>query len=190
MSPDPLSRALHVTSTQLRELHIHSLDITDEIFHFVGDETAWPKLEVLELTRIAMATPNGTPLEYAFGYDEDEDPVVLKPSSETGNERPGYIACISDDLSIVPGYFDEMYASAGRAAQKMPKLQKMSLSFGRGKEQDLQLMQCGRARALEFVSIYGYAPCLSVLNAGKIKEGQMQLRGEVLRAEFESWPVS
>lgn len=174
---DALSRALHTTSSQLRELHLSELEITSDLFHLrkcdehASDSFFWPSLEVLSLTLLPMATPDGRPLIYDH------------PSAATQDTNS-----VAFGLSIVSGFFDNLYASAGRAARRMPKLQRFFLSFEQDDTHQLGLTTKGHGRVLQFTSLYGYSPCEEVLRAWQIPEGNLIRRYEMLEAEYQSWP--
>lgn len=187
---DTLSRALHITPSQLRELHLTELEVTSDFFRLREEERLspclWPHLEVLRLTLLPMATPNGQPLIYDHRNVKDNRQAALLTQwqelekTQVGNGDTG--------LSIVPGFFDDLYANAGRAALRMPKLQRLCLSFQQEDDQQLELTTEGHGRVLQFVSIYGYSPSREVLQAWRVPEEKLTRRSEVLEARYECWP--
>ncbi|KAF2169629.1 hypothetical protein M409DRAFT_20043 [Zasmidium cellare ATCC 36951] len=192
---DALSRALHSVSMQLCELYIVQLDMTSDFFRLSKDEhqstVLWPHLETLRLTFNPTATPTGQPLIYEYWPDgEDGGAMPLTSWQQPGPKRLEYVENGDSSFSIVPGFFDDLYASAGYAAQKMPKITSLLLSWEEGDTQDLELKCRGNKWVLELYSFYGYSPCQEVLDAWQIPEGKMKKRLRVLETEFDSWPPS
>lgn len=187
---DALSREFHMTLSQLRELHLTELEITSDLFRLHEDERLlpdpWPHLEVLRLTLLPMATPNGQPLIYDHEHVKDNGQAA-SPTPWQESERTQVEDC-DCSLSVVPGFFDDLYANAGRAAQRMPKLQRLCLSFQQEDNQQLELTTEGHGRVLQFVSIYGYSPSREVLHAWRVPGGKVTLRSKVLEAKYECWP--
>lgn len=194
--PDKLSRALHKTSMQLRELHMAELDAMPEIFSLSDDENEapvlWPHLEILRLIRIPTGLPNRHSLIYNYTRADENgryDAVALTPWKLPGKKRLQYFDhLMSGGNSIVPGSFDELYTAAGQAAQKMPSLKNMLLSFEKEDVQDLGFDSMGDRRVLGLSSLYGYSPTQEVLDAWRVPDGRKTLHFEVLKAVFDSWP--
>jgi hypothetical protein len=65
---------------------------------------------------------------------DEEDDKIFSEDSDLEAEWPEYVRSVREDRpggylrsKIVPGVFNELYASAGRAAKRMPKLEYVSL---------------------------------------------------------------
>lgn len=104
---DVLCTALHKFSMQLRHLHIESLEIFPEFFCPNGSralsEVNWPHLETIRLDQVSAITPFGGVARYADG--------------------------VTPETALIEQYNNDLYASLGRAAQKMPCLKSVILTL-------------------------------------------------------------
>lgn len=176
--PDPLCAALQHSSMSLRELRIHGLRITPELFWANDGESQlrahWPHLRVLHVGSIPFALPSGeilrAPTCRIVNYQDLWRPKYRPNSSKKG---------------LLEGYFDELFESTGHAALRMPNLKSLWVEFD---SHELQVSVSEAQKVVSFYSDYGYAPSLSVLDAWKIPAEKPMLRRKCLEADLDAWP--
>lgn len=134
---DRLSSHIREFSQQLTDIRIDQAVIGSELFWPLSPEAPdvklpfWPHL-VSFIVEFSPVTPSG---EWMFERDPDEeDDKIFSEDSDLEGEWPEYVRTVREDRpggyirsKIVPGVFNELYVSAGRAAKRMPRLEYMSL---------------------------------------------------------------
>jgi hypothetical protein len=167
---DLLCTAFHKISTQLRSLHIDGEVVFPELFCPLDEgpqgllQTHWPYLQTLHLQNIDESFAFSALARYADGSASDE--------------------------ILLDRYMDDLYTTAGYAAQKMPRLKDLvvrfmyshELSFGYDKgECDLMILKR---------SCDTYVPSARVLEAWKVPGEQLEFCPKLhsLVARYTSWP--
>lgn len=172
--PDPLSQTLGILSMQLRMLTIEWLGISEELFlafERASNKTPWPDLETFKVTKIPMYSRKLEPLIYVRGVESNP---------------------YETELVSAASYFDRLFVSAGKAAQKMPRLKFMLVEFDVWpRSNTLKLCEGdGDARELNIWSAYKYRPAQSVVDAWKAPGGGFEEVKEEAEYEafFPRWP--
>lgn len=166
---DPLCTALHKISRRLKSLRIEAEAVFSELFCL--DEPRgltnvhWPHLETLHLERIDEMSPASAITRYADGS--------------------------TDDQELLQRYMDDLYASFGHAAQKMPHLKDAVLQFGDG--QGLEFYFGDGQWILFFVirQCDTYEPSSRVLQAWKVPQESLKpCTGAPYyrEARYSAWP--
>ncbi|GIK07117.1 hypothetical protein Aspvir_002772 [Aspergillus viridinutans] len=170
---DLFSAQLRAFSQQLTSLSLDSAVIGKELFWPVNDDgnpqlPYWPNLTILSLD-YQPTSPSG---EWYFERDPNEDlgfevdereetllPDYLQPAPE--DQRPRFLRSKASVKLI-----QEFYISAGRAAQRMPRLQYMDLKCSPGlisHQFEYQVEEKGATAT--WTDLAGYAPEECVVQA-------------------------
>ncbi|KAL2785280.1 hypothetical protein BJX66DRAFT_343236 [Aspergillus keveii] len=147
---DELSIGFRSLSTRLRKLKLEHVRISSALFWpGVGEEdydTAslyWPKLEELVIWKVPPYTADG---KWILDNDHDKWHHMSLASIEADPNQPwdydtgeyGYRGVMRRHAA------DEMYASMGLAARRMPRLRRLEFSFR------AEIPECGATERLEF----------------------------------------
>ncbi|KKP02995.1 hypothetical protein THAR02_04926 [Trichoderma harzianum] len=128
---DGLSRAFHILSQRLKELHIDGIIVSEELFYprTLSVHMAEPRWE--RLVSFTLSYPPVTPSgEWLFIPDpnasDDSEDEVNDWMSITSSQEPRSERCIATPA------MQQFYIAAGRAALQMPALEDMTLAAGLG----------------------------------------------------------
>jgi hypothetical protein len=161
----PKGSDLHKFSMQLQHLRIESLAVYPELFCPDGPrlpiEAHWPYLETLHLKNQVCE----------YGPFDGVDPYA----SDLLRER----------------YLNDLYTSLGRAAQKMPRLKSVVLTF-RSLDHELELSIKNERWNLTLCVMDNYQPSPAFLKAWKVPGGSLQpcINRYWQEATYPSWPPS
>jgi hypothetical protein len=161
----PKGSDLHKFTMQLQHLRIESLAVYPELFCPDGlklpIEAYWPYLETLHLKNQVC--------EYG-PFDG--------------------VRSNASDL-LIERYLNDLYTSLGRAAQKMPRLKSVVLTF-RSLDHELELSIKNEHWNLTLCVMDNYQPSPEFLKAWKVPEGSLQpcINKYWQQATYPSWPPS
>jgi hypothetical protein len=165
-----LSVALHNISRQLRTLHIDGEVVFPELFCPFDEgpqgllQTHWPYLETLHVENIDESSAFSALARYADGSALDE--------------------------TLLDRYVDDLYATAGYAAQKMPRLKDLVVRFMYGHELSVGYEQGDWSLEILKRSCDTYVPSARVLEAWKVPGRQLEVcpGSHSLVTIYSSWP--
>ncbi|KAK0757376.1 hypothetical protein N5P37_010098 [Trichoderma harzianum] len=184
---DGLSRAFHILSQRLKELHIDGIIVSKELFYprtlsVHMAEPRWERLVTFSLS-YPPVTPSG---EWLFIPDpnasDDSEDEVNDWLSITSSQEPRSERCIATPA------MQQFYIAAGRAALQMPALEDMMLDAGLGEGDEYwhkfwYHAKRSTAKAL-WTSSSGFVPDDDVLECWR-KVPRKYLKGE-LKVEISS----
>jgi hypothetical protein len=167
---DMLCTALHKISRQLKSLHIDGEVVFPELFCPFDEgpqgllQTHWPYLETLHVENIDESSAFSALARYADGSALDE--------------------------TLLDRYVDDLYATAGYAAQKMPRLKDLVVRFMYGHELSFGYEQGDWSLEILKRSCDTYVPSARVLEAWKVPGRQLEIcpGSHSLVATYTSWP--
>jgi hypothetical protein len=167
---DMLCAAFHKISRQLKSLHIDGEVVFPELFCPFDEgsqgllQTHWPYLETLHVENIDESSAFSALPRYADGSASDE--------------------------TLLDRYVDDLYATAGYAAQKMPRLKDLVVRFMYRHELSFGYEQGDWSLEILKRSCDTYVPSARVLEAWKVLGRQLEIcpGSHSLVATYTSWP--